>query len=821
VWEEVVMSLSEPRRRLSFGLACSLASLATAGLPAFSAGQVTKTWTNSTSASHLFHSSTNWSPAGAPGASDTSRFNDVGTYDVLWNDLTGNTTNAAVEVRAGNVSFVSEGGAARTHAVASALVDAGRLNLNAGLTLRSTSSNAINLTSGGRLDVNAGATFTATNAALNLGSIGNATENRLAIDNGTVNALSSNIGEAAGSAGRATINDPQGRWNMSRDLIVGGSGAGVLNISGGAQVGSTTGTVGRSPGSSGAVSIADSGSLWSNRGDLNIVGSATSVTIGAGSRFNVGPTAPVIPADGYSHVDTTYPYFDTSYNPLAGRLTVTGGASLTNNSLGLKIAAGGGGNGRITVTGAGTTVNAGDFSYIGSNGTGFLGVGSGGRYITNLDTIFGNPLPSSTAKGNALVSGLNSLLWSKRNVEVHNGGIKLDPGIPSGNGSVLIGDAPLPRYSFDISDNDPISANAGGSLLITNGGGIASHLPFKLASGAGQSGRVRITGAGSQSFLDSMYVGLRGTGDARIEAGATINSSQGIWLGFNATGVGTMTVTGVGSTASGRQLSVGPLGAGTLDITSGGKVTVSGNATVGGSATGVGTINVEGTNSLLSITGNLVLGDPAAAGGRGTIHIKPGGTVSAASLFIDTTTSRIVLARAGNLSGAMIIDYPTTGPSPANTIRAYLQTGFNNGDWLGNGIRADASVLADARMTIGYSDNATTTLLTLKPTLKGDTNLDHTVSFDDLLALAANYNQSNRLWFQGDFDYDGSVSFSDLLILAATYNQSLTGDLSNSPTGTFAGDWALAQQLAVPEPTTIACLIGAPLTLLTRRRRRA
>ncbi len=63
--------------------------------------------------------------------------------------------------------------------------------------------------------------------------------------------------------------------------------------------------------------------------------------------------------------------------------------------------------------------------------------------------------------------------------------------------------------------------------------------------------------------------------------------------------------------------------------------------------------------------------------------------------------------------------------------------------------------------------------------LRGDANNDAAVDFDDLLVLAANYNQSGRSFSQGDSTYDGVVNFDDLLLLASRYNQSLP--LAGSP----------------------------------------
>jgi glucose/arabinose dehydrogenase len=57
--------------------------------------------------------------------------------------------------------------------------------------------------------------------------------------------------------------------------------------------------------------------------------------------------------------------------------------------------------------------------------------------------------------------------------------------------------------------------------------------------------------------------------------------------------------------------------------------------------------------------------------------------------------------------------------------------------------------------------------------LAADANRDRAVNFNDLLALARNYNAPGKTWADGDFNYDGTVNFSDLLILARSYNKAL------------------------------------------------
>lgn len=88
----------------------------------------------------------------------------------------------------------------------------------------------------------------------------------------------------------------------------------------------------------------------------------------------------------------------------------------------------------------------------------------------------------------------------------------------------------------------------------------------------------------------------------------------------------------------------------------------------------------------------------------------------------------------------------------------------------------------------------------------GDANLDASVNFADLVALAQHYNEEGQSWLGGDFDGDTIVGFADLVSLAQNYGKTPAA---------FAADWARAQAL-VPEPT----LIAMPLLLAAAAARR-
>lgn len=89
---------------------------------------------------------------------------------------------------------------------------------------------------------------------------------------------------------------------------------------------------------------------------------------------------------------------------------------------------------------------------------------------------------------------------------------------------------------------------------------------------------------------------------------------------------------------------------------------------------------------------------------------------------------------------------------------------------------------ADASHALGYADSAdnivpnlsaNTVLVTYA--LSGDANLDKTVAFADLVAVAQHYGlATNANWDQGDFNQDGAVNFADLVAVAQNYGKSLS-----------------------------------------------
>ncbi len=134
----------------------------------------------------------------------------------------------------------------------------------------------------------------------------------------------------------------------------------------------------------------------------------------------------------------------------------------------------------------------------------------------------------------------------------------------------------------------------------------------------------------------------------------------------------------------------------------------------------------------------------------------------------------------------LVVDYDSS--SPIQQIRAQLFAGSNGGAWNGTGI-VTSRAAQESNMSIGYAEASglftsfpatvagrtlDATSLIVRYTLAGDSDLDGSVGFADLLAVSRNYGiNAGATWSQGDFNYDGRVDFTDLLTLARQYGQSI------------------------------------------------
>jgi ELWxxDGT repeat protein len=155
---------------------------------------------------------------------------------------------------------------------------------------------------------------------------------------------------------------------------------------------------------------------------------------------------------------------------------------------------------------------------------------------------------------------------------------------------------------------------------------------------------------------------------------------------------------------------------------------------------------------------------------------------------------------AASLTGSSLkLTNLTTGQTiPAGAARVDYDSAMDTASFTFTGGLADGNYHLTLP-TAGASDasgNALASAVTLDfYVFGGDANRDRKVDFNDLAALAQNYNTSGgKTWAQGDFNGDGGVDFLDLAMLAQRYNIALPAPGATmaqpAPSSSFAADWA-------------------------------
>ncbi len=179
---------------------------------------------------------------------------------------------------------------------------------------------------------------------------------------------------------------------------------------------------------------------------------------------------------------------------------------------------------------------------------------------------------------------------------------------------------------------------------------------------------------------------------------------------------------------------------------------------------------------------------------------------------------------------------PYAGSSPAATIRAYLQSGYNNAAWTGPGLVSSAAAGNASHLTaLGYAEatdvgitsfdahSISGNALLVKYTYVGDSSLDGKVDLgNDFTLFLEGYLGHASTWELGDYNYDGEVTTADFGLFIDAYKQQngSLGDLDqaieSSPLLSTAQKASLLS--AVPEPATATLLLLPSIALMRRRK---
>jgi hypothetical protein len=488
----------------------------------------------------------------------------------------------------------------------------------------------------------------------------------------------------------------------------------------------------------------------------------------------------------------------------------------------------------------GSIVNNGTFSFssgtLSITGASGLTIGTGAALGDTLSATSGQTINvtnlTTVASTGTLVIGdgrLNAMGGLTNNGEVRLSGTA--PRLIGGaitNNKLIRGDGRIDNNITNSSTGE-IRAESGKTLLLTGSNGA-------------NNGKINLQGGTlefSQALVNAASGTITGNGFLYADNGLANNGQMQLSAGLTSV-YGTLT------TSSGSKVIVSGGSTSTFynDVTamSGSEFRVSTNSTavffgnVRGTSffTGSGTKDFEGpsTNSLgdVDTLGSTMVNSQAVVAANhfnensltvgGFVTITPksagGGTSNLQSLIVDP---------GGTLDlndNSAVITY--SGASPAVTIRSYLVSGFNQGNWNGAGIDSSAAH-ADTtfRTALGYNDTGSSIIV--KYTYYGDSNLDGVVNTTDFqMFIDGLVAASGSSWSQGDYTYDGKVDLGndfDLFLVGYLTNGGALGALA----GAIVGDAQLsvsqkAQLMAlVPEPGGLMALGLAGVLILRRKHR--
>ncbi|SFL26867.1 autotransporter-associated beta strand repeat-containing protein/T5SS/PEP-CTERM-associated repeat-containing protein, partial [Pseudovibrio ascidiaceicola] len=375
--------------------------------------------------------------------------------------------------------------------------------------------------------------------------------------------------------------------------------------------------------------------------------------------------------------------------------TVTVDSAGVSVSKGMQFAADG-----YTVTGGNLALNA-RFSFDSVSFRVGDGTSSGAGFTSTIAS-------NLTGTGSLQKMGLGTLVLTGDNT--YNGDTTVSEGaLEFRDGATLSGD----RF---ISVGGPQTA----SLTIADGSDVSARIYAVVATDAGSSGAVTVTGPDSRFRVGGAFsIGRDGDGTLSVLEGGVVTSSYG-QIGSSRGSTGAVEVTGEGShwkndfglDARGITLSVGGDGTGTLTIAEGGRVTS--QKGVIGSATGSsGDVVVSGDGSLWENSHYMNIG----LLGRGTLTISDGGVVD--------VENSVHLGRETGSHGTLNIGAAAGNPAQAAGILDAAAVKFGDGTGLINFNHTDSDYTFSADISGNGSVNqlAGTTILTGTNSYTGGTTV--------------------------------------------------------------------------------------------------
>jgi T5SS/PEP-CTERM-associated repeat protein len=285
----------------------------------------------------------------------------------------------------------------------------------------------------------------------------------------------------------------------------------------------------------------------------------------------------------------------------------------------------------LKVTGAATFSNGGALLTAGGKATfGTLTVDSA-TGVANAGPTLASSAKSSTidvmqAGSNLAVVGDLTLGSGADVLDVQNGGTVTAANVTA-DGTIDVTGA---GSSVAVAHTLILGSTSAGALTVAGGAALAVGGAFDMAENAGSSSTATIGDAGATLTIQGLWqIGVAGTATATITQGVTANANGGISLGVQSTGVGTLTVSRANTVLSVTgDVAIGEAGKGTVNVLSGAIVDASGSdVTVGEQDKATGTVKISGAGSQFQ-AGSLTVG---GASSNATVDVSSGGDLEIAS----------------------------------------------------------------------------------------------------------------------------------------------------------------------------------------------
>ncbi|MDP6543049.1 MAG: hypothetical protein QGH60_03605 [Phycisphaerae bacterium] len=368
------------------------------------------------------------------------------------------------------------------------------------------------------------------------------------------------------------------------------------------------------------------------------------------ARGGIVSSGDVNPSDPATWTDSTDVYIGQTG---VGGVTVDDDSDVVSDSgyLGYES----GGDGSVTVNGAGSTWTNSDSLQVGRLGSGLLEIINGGYVVAEQ----GNIGVSSGSTGAVTVSGSGSVWTNTEDLHVGR----------SGNGS----------------------------LEITNEGSVDNvdgYIGNKSFFGSGDViGGAVVSGAGSVwANSGDIYVGYTSPGTLDIIDGGAVSNTAG-FVGYEPDSTGEITVSGPGSIWSNADLTIGEEGHGVLNIINGGLVQVSGDTRIAIEPGSTGSVNFN--NGVL--TTDCLLGVISDMSGTGTINTS--------GLIVDVD---VVFDTPGPTQTVILDD-----PGQSITVNVDFDGSVDTGaGYLGSGVLeiTDGGTVSNTYGYVGYAHNVSSTV---------------------------------------------------------------------------------------------------------------